>query len=59
MRLNCLTSDKDFKVQKIVIVPIIPDIMRSAKKSTMIGVELVDRQWGNIHASRCFDSSAS
>ena len=37
----------------------IPDIMRSAKKSTMIGVELVDRQWGNIQASRRFDNSAS
>ena len=59
MRLNCLTSNTDFEVQKIVIIPIIPDIMRSAKKSTMIGVELVDRQWGNIHASRRFDSSAS
>ena len=33
--------------------------MRSAKKSTIIGVELVDRQWGNIHAFRRFDSSAS
>ena len=59
MGLNCLTSDKDFKVQKIVIVPIIPDIMRSAKKSTMIGVELVDRQWGKIQASRRFANSAS
>ena len=37
----------------------IPDIMRSAKKSTMIGVEFVDRQWGNIQASRRFDNSAS
>ena len=59
MRLNCLTSDKDFKIQIFLIVPIIPDIMRSAKKSTMIGVEFVDRQWGNIQASRRFDNSAS
>ena len=59
MRLNCLTSDKDFKIQIFLIVPIIPDIMRSAKKSTMIGVELVDRQWGNIQASRRFANSAS
>ena len=38
---------------------IIPPRSRLAKKSTMMGVVLVDKQCGNIHAFRCFDNIAS
>ena len=38
---------------------IIPPRNRLAKKSTMMGVVLVDKQCGNIHAFRCFDINAS
>ena len=38
---------------------IIPPRSRLAKKSTIMGVVLVDKQCGNIHAFRCFDNIAS
>ena len=38
---------------------IIPPRSRLAKKSTMTGVVLVDKQCGNIHAFRCLDNKAS
>ena len=38
---------------------IIPPRSRLAKKSTIMGVVLVDKQCGNIHAFRCLDNKAS
>ena len=41
---------------KLLIIPL---RSRLAKKSTMMGVVLVDKQCGNIHAFLCFDNKAS
>ena len=44
------------KLNKLLIIP---PRSRLVKKSTIMGVVLVDKQCGNIHAFRCFDNNAS
>ena len=46
-------------LNEISALPIIPLRRRSALKSTVIGVVVVERQWGKIHALRSLEYRAA